>query len=189
MKKQCSTPFTLLGGHPAIILFMLLLCFGLSCRTAKKADQVVDRTSIPEARADVPSGISEIRELKFNHIHKEDTHKDLHFSGRIFTKEQVNGITKISPCSNCTVLLRGVTDTSTVARLTTESDGYFSFHGQVNTYSLTLNNPGYNQVFIDRLEFEPEGITSLLLVNAKGNATERFSVSKIGSNYTWTKVQ
>ena len=177
------------NGFPFILLFCGVAFLG-ACGTAKETPEtVMDRAALPEVRADVPAAVSEIREIKFNHLHKEDAHKDLHLAGQLFTKSGEGGAVQIRPCAGCTVVLRGIKDTSTVARLTTANDGYFSFHGQRAAYSLITMNPGMNRVELDHLEFDTEGVTTIKIVNANGGAVERFRVSKSGTNYTWTMVQ
>lgn len=91
----------------------------------------MDRTVIPEVKAAAPAGVSKIREIKFHYLHQKDRHRDLHLAGQLFTKSSEGVATQIRPCAGCTVILRGLKDTSTVARLKTESDGYFFFPGEI----------------------------------------------------------
>ena len=161
----------------------------LSACAVRKADAVLDRTVVPEVMADVPATASEIRELKFHKLGSEAGHETLHIRGQLFTKSTEGGTTRISPCSNCVVLLNTPSDTSTHVRVTTESDGYFVFNGRNGTYTINLANPGHNPLQLGAVEFQQQGITTLRIINAAGNTPERFTVTKNGELYTWSKVQ
>jgi hypothetical protein len=153
----------------------------------RSADQVVDRKFTPQVVTGVPANVSEVRELKFNKVVGESSHKDLHVRGRIFSKSEAGGVTEIKPCSGCMVVLQGLKDTSVHVRITSEPDGYFSFHGEHTSYGLMSSNPGLNTVVLDQVDFDAGGVTSIILVNATGEATERFRVTKNERTFTLTK--
>ncbi len=150
----------------------------------KTADQVVERDRIPAAIPGVPASQSEIREIKFNKVTGESAHKDLHVRGMLFSKSSAG---EIRPCPGCEVMLKGVKDTSLMVKLLTEPDGYFTFHGEQNTYRLTMNNKGHNSFLIDEIEFNVGGVTSLILINAAGSGSDHFVVSQHDKRYTWTR--
>jgi hypothetical protein len=169
-----------------IIFFPLIALICASC-AIRSADQVVNRGNVPAVAEGVAVSNSEIREMAFNRVAGESGHKDLHIRGMLFTKKDNGGNGQISPCSGCVVMLKGISDTSVVIRMTTETDGYFSFHGQSGNFVMSLNNPGHNTVVIEPVEFDPGGVTSVVLVNASGNNAERFRVTHSNRVYTWTK--
>lgn len=176
---NASRPATLLAGF---CFTALLYC---SCATTK-ADAVLDRATTPEVSAEVPAGVSEIRELKHHKVAAENG--SLHLQGQLFTKTSENGTTRIRPCGNCTVLLNTPNDTSTHVRINTENDGYFVFNGRNQVYTLSLANPGHNTVDLGAITFEGEGITTIRLINAAGSTQERFAIVKTGKEYTWMKT-
>lgn len=167
-------------------LFLFILVIFQYC-AFRSADSVVDRNKIPVVVAGVPASSSEIRELSFNKVAGESGHKDLHIRGMLFTKKDNGGGGEIVPCSGCIVMLKGLKDTSVVIRMTTEHDGYFTFHGESGVFSLVLNNGGHNTVTIEPIQFDPGGVTSMVLVNASGNQSERFNITHRDHLYTWTK--
>jgi hypothetical protein len=123
--------------------------------------------------------MSEVREMKFNKVGQERDHEDLHISGQIFSKSVENGATVINPCAGCIVKLSTPSDTSVHVNLTTENDGYFSFHGKNFPYSITLNNEGHNKFEISTTNFKAGGITTIKIINAKGNSTETYNLKKM----------
>lgn len=164
------------------ILNSLVISFtGISCASTQ-----FDRTKVPEVESNVPATTSEIRELKHKKIRSEQGPRDLHISGQLFTKGIEASNVNIKPCSACLVELRALQDTSVVVRITTENDGYFSFHGKNYTFSLLSNNPGLNKILIDRVNFDTAGLTTIRIVNAIGNRSENFFVTQTGKNYSWT---
>ena len=164
--------------------FVLFICASCAIRSA---DQVVDRNKIPQVASGVAASTSEIRELKFNKVAGESGHKDLHIRGMMFTKKPNGGSGEIVPCSGCTVMLKGISDTSVVIRMTTESDGYFTFHGESGNFLMTLQNHGHNTMILEPIQFDAGGVTSMVLVNASGNASERFRITHSNKVYTWVK--
>lgn len=170
-----------------IILSASVALFICAACAIRSADQVVERNKIPPVAAGVPANQSEIREIAFNKVVGESGHKDLHLRGMLFTKKESGGSSQIVPCSGCVVMMKGVQDTSVTIRMTTESDGYFTFHGKPGVFNLSLNNPGHNSVVIAPVDFEPGGVNSLVLVNALGNLTERFRITHHDRKYTWTR--
>jgi hypothetical protein len=166
----------------------LALVFALSCTTTKEVD-VLDRTAVPEVRADMPVTVSEIREVKFQKTASESGHQVLHLKGMLFTKSASGGSTQIRPCSGCVVKMTSPADTSIAANLTTQSDGYFEFNGILLPYTFTTNTPGMNPLVIEGVEFEKEGFSTLKVVQAAGSTPERFRVTKTSEGYTWTKLQ
>lgn len=175
-------------NHPSLVLLILVLFFFSSCAIAKR-DQALNRSYAPEARAGVPIGVSEIRELQFNKLSSENTREVLYLAGQVFTKSLVGGQAQIVPCGGCIVLLRTPDDTSTRVRILTEKDGYFEFHGRNQTYSISLDNPEMNRMDLGNVDFEKNGITTLRIISAEGNTPEHFVVTKTGLTYTWARVQ
>lgn len=163
------------------VLLAVVVC-AAACATTKLEN--LDRNAIPQVNSNVAANVSEIREIKYYHDHKEDSHKDLHIAGQLFTKSQVNGISQIKPCGNCVIKL-STADSTISANITTESDGYFSFHSENRTYILTIANPGHNQMQIGPMDFVSEGATVFKIINAAGNSSERFTVTRNDKNYTW----
>lgn len=155
-----------------------------SCVSRKPTESTERKRTLP-LNANVPANVSELREVKYSHSHKEDGDKDVHIIGQLFKKTVVNGVQQISPCSSCIIHLDTPTDTSIHINLTTEWDGYFTYHGKSMPYSLSVNMPGYNRIEIGAIEFIPEGKTSLLIVNGTGGGATRFTLTKNENSYTW----
>lgn len=168
--------------------FTLLLFLALSCTTTKEAG-VLDRTAQPEVRPGVPEGTSEIRELKFHKLSSEAGHDVLHLRGMLYAKSTTGSTTRITACSGCVIRLTSPADTTIAANLTTATDGYFEYTGKILPYTFTLNHPGMNPIVIEGVTFNNGGITTLKIVQAMGATPERFTVSRRGDDYTWTKVQ
>lgn len=162
-------------------LFTLLL---LACGTSK----VLDRTFEPELRAEVPVTTSEIREVSFQELRSEKGHQDLHLSGQLFVKQGTGNKARIKPCSGCAIRLTTTADTSLSANLTTLKDGYFEFNGKVLPYTLTVSNKGLNPLVLENIELERGGMTILRIINAAGNTSERFQLTKTGRTYSWDKL-
>jgi hypothetical protein len=175
--------------RPRLCLLAALSALLFSACATQKTDNVLDRTAVPELRNDVPADASEIRELKFNKLGSESGHQTLHLRGQLFSKTTESGAAQIKPCGGCTILLNTASDTSIHVRITTESDGYFAYNGTNLTYSLSLENPGHNPLYLGAISFEKEGITTLRLINAAGSKPERFAIVKTGTEYTWSKLQ
>jgi hypothetical protein len=173
---------------PSVITIAFAAFLFSACAT-RKADAVLDRTVAPEVRADVPATASEIREVKYHKLGSEAGHETLHIRGQLYTKSTEGGTTRIQPCSSCVIQLNTPNDTSTHVRITTESDGYFVFNGRSGTYTISLTNPGHNPLQLGAIEFQQQGITTLRIINAAGSTPERFTVTKNGELYTWSKVQ
>jgi hypothetical protein len=186
MTKLLYAPFRRFHASVTTIAFAALL---LGACATRKADAVLDRTVTPEIRADVPPTVSEIRELKYHKLGSEAGHETLHIRGQLFTKTAEGGTTQIRPCGGCVIQLNTPTDTSTHVRITTESDGYFTFNGRNSTYTISLANPGHNPLELGGIQFEQEGITTLRIINAAGNTPERFTVVKTGTEYSWSKLR
>ena len=153
------------------------------CATAKTEGW--NRTEVPLANMNVPISASEIREIKYYKSIKESGHKDLHMEGQVFTKTNAGGTTQIKPCGSCVVRLSIPADTSIKINVITESDGYFSYHGQNKAFVLTLENAGHNRMEIGPIEFNSEGTTIFKIINAAGSSSERVYVTKNEKNYTW----
>jgi hypothetical protein len=186
MKKQFLLFPSLLCYKTLLLISCGFLFYG--CASFKDRD-VINRSAVPEVRAEVPASESEIREIKYYKQQKEARHKDLHISGQLFTKEVVNGSVQIRPCAKCIVTLRTPNDTSMVANLPTESDGYFTYHGLAGTFKIIINNPGYNQIELGNIDFQTSGVTAIKIISAAGTGQERIMVSKTGSDYSWSKIQ
>lgn len=167
----------------ALVLTNLLL---FSCSGAKKQSSEI--VGIPEVRPEVPASVSEIRELR-HHTAKEEGHSDLDLSVQLFSKSGTAGRVRITPCTSCLLTLKGITDTSVTIRMTTNASGYAEFHGVKGVYSVALANPRHNKIVIDELDLEVGGKNHLVLINAQGNSTEKFAVTRTGEQYAWTKVQ
>lgn len=167
---------------------VLVALVTLSCSTVKEAD-VLDRKAVPAVDYGVPDGTSEIRELKFHKTAREAGHEVLHLRGILYTKSGKGDNTRITPCGGCVIRLSSASDTTITANLTTETDGFFSFNGKLLPYTFVVSGPGMNSLVIEGMESQKEGITTLKIVQASGNASERFRITKSGDLYTWTRVQ
>lgn len=178
--KRATLSLSLLFCSMLFAIFFMIA----GCATTGKLENL-NRSEIPQVNAGVSATTSEIREIKFYHAHKEDGHTDLHIVGQLFTKSAAGGTTQIKPCGNCIVKLTTQADTSIKINITTESDGYFTYHGQNMPYLLTIQNDGHNRMEIGPVDFTSEGATVLKIINATGSGTENFRVTRNGKNYTW----
>lgn len=150
---------------------------------------MLDRTDVPQVINDVPAGVSEIREVKFNSAGSEIGHEVLHLRGMLFTKSVAGGNTQITACGGCTIRITTPDDTTITANVTTHKDGYFEYNGKILSYTLMLDNPGMNPVVIESVPFQKEGFVTMKIVQAAGSTPERFRITRAGNNYTWEKVQ
>jgi len=173
--------------HKMTLGLVVSLLF-ISCTISKEA-KLIDRTAVQETRTNAPVNESEIRELQFNSHPEKVGHKDLRINGQLFTKKVVDGAAEIKPCGGCVVMLTTPSDSSVKVNMTTEKDGFFSFHGQAVNYSVLINNPGFNRIKIGNVSFETGGVTTFKIINAAGSGTDNFIVVKNGPDYTWTKSQ
>jgi hypothetical protein len=182
MKKPYthSTHFLKPLGLVSLLLTILLFACGPS--------KVLNRAFEPELRSDVAVTTSEIREVAFQQLRSEKGHQDLHLSGQLFVKQGVGNKARIKPCSGCSIRLTTTADTSLSANLTTLKDGYFEFNGKVLPYTLTVSNKGLNPLVLENIELEREGMTILRIINAAGNTSERFRLTKTGRVYSWDKL-
>lgn len=178
----------MISFHYKVIPVLILSFLFLSC-TIHKEGKLINRTASQEVSYNVPANESEIRELKYNSHPNKIGHKDLRINGQLFTKKLVDGNAQIRPCEGCAIILTTPNDGSVKVNMTTEKDGFFSFHGQSTIYSVFINNPGFNQIKIGNISFETEGITTFKIINAVGNRMDSFTVVKNGLDYTWTKNQ
>lgn len=186
MKKQNNTLIAGLGFKAfAVLAFSVLFS---SC-TIYREGEVINRGTLQEIRVSSPVNESEIREITYNNHANEYGHKDLHINGQLFTKSVVDGNTQIRPCAGCMVLLTMPSDSSVRVNITTEKDGFFSFHGQATMYSVFINNSGFNRMEIGNISFETGGITTFKIINAAGTGLDRFKVVKTGSDYAWSRMQ
>ena len=168
-------------------IMFLSACLLFACATAKR-EGVIDRSTIPEVRADVPLSVPEIRELKFHGMSEEVGHKDVHLRGQLFTKSQVGSSIQIRPCVGCLIGLRNINDTANRANLTTQQDGYFEFNGAIDFNTITVKAPNHSQLEINNLNLEHGGISTLKMILAPGTKADRYTVSKNGNDFTWSKV-
>lgn len=181
LKSHCSFGYTVL----TIILLNIIFCLYISCTPVKSS---INRASMPELNASVPIGTSELLDVR-HFEEKNHGHEDLYFSGQLYTKAISNGSPQLRPCSGCIVSLTTKLDTSTRIRMTTESDGYFEFHGKSASYSLSLNIPGFNPIVVEPLDLGIGGRNHIVLINAAGGSTERFSVSRNNKEFNWKKIE
>lgn len=185
MKKQNG--MLIIGLANKILLVLICSLIFISCSIFKEGE-LIDRSALQEIRPNSPANESEVREIKFNNHANQYGFKDLYINGQLFTKSVVNGNTEIRPCAGCLVILTTPSDSSVRVNMTTEKDGFFSFHGQTTIYSVFINNSGFNRIKIDNVSFETGGITTFKIINAAGTGIDSFIVSKNGPEYTWSRM-
>ena len=168
------------------ILFLIVLnvlSYFHSC-TPSRIEKVMKR-DVLTVDAHISNNVSEIRELKYTEVSREKKHKDLHINGQLFIKTVEASQVNIKPCSGCIVTMLTPNDTSVRINMTTENDGFFSFHGKNQPYSFLIKNDGLNNIILNPISFNSGGITTIKIINALGSSDEQFSVIKDGSNYSW----
>jgi len=186
MKGQIS--ILILGLRSAIFLVLVFSLIFPSC-TVYKEGELIDRSAVQEISLRTPANESEIREIKFNNYANQYGFKDLYINGQLFTKSVVDGDIEIRPCAGCLVILTTPSDSSVKVNMTTEKDGFFSFHGQATIYSVFIDNSGFNRMKINNVSFETGGITTFKIINAAGTGIDNFIISKNGPDYTWSRIQ
>lgn len=85
--------------------------------------------------------------------------------------------------------MRAPNDPSLRVRLITHKDGFFTFNGTNQPYTISLQNKGLNDIDLGTLSFETGGVTTLRIINAVGSSEEQFTITRIGTEYRWQKVR
>lgn len=169
----------------AACAFILLLPYLFGC--TQKLNSFIDRSVVPPVNKEVPAATSEIRALQHHSINREG--EVLHLRGQLFTKRIINDSVQIKPCRQCILTMRTPNDRSLLVRLITRKDGFFTFNGTNQPYTISLQNEGLNDIDLGTLSFETGGVTTLRIINAAGSSAEQFTINHNGTEYRWQKVR
>ncbi|MEJ7913166.1 MAG: hypothetical protein WKF70_08430 [Chitinophagaceae bacterium] len=184
-KHNSAVTKTLLLYGCSIFLINFLLFS--SCATTKPSGDV-DRKQVPQIMTGVAHTSSEIRELAHLEV-VNHSHVSLHFTGQLFLKSETAGNAEIKPCVRCIVTLKDRKDTTTTFNMVTEEDGYFEFFGSKNLFALCVTSPTGNRIEIDSLDLSVGGRNHMVIINATGSNTHKFTVTRTDRVFRWAAVQ
>ena len=185
MNTSLRQPLKRFSRVPHYFIIAVMAVLLLSCATVPRS-KVLDRSVMPEVKADVPADNSEIREITFHGIGEEKGHQDLHLVGQLFKKAALNG--QISPCAGCLVSFSNPSDSSVKATMVTEKDGFFEFDGKLVFNTITVTAPEHNKLELSNVSFDHGGITTMKLILAPGSGSERFVLIKNAKLFTWSRL-